>query len=46
MKGFDLGLGVVTNNKLSEKYKVAFYGAYGLKDEGFKYGITPSYLLK
>jgi hypothetical protein len=44
-EGFRFGLGAVTNGKLSEKYKVAFYGAYGLKDNGFKYGITPSYLL-
>lgn len=44
-EGFRLGLGGVTNSKLSEKYKVGFYGAYGLKDNQFKYGITPSYLL-
>jgi hypothetical protein len=45
-EGFRLGLGAVTNPKLSEKYKVAFYGAYGLKDAAFKFGITPSYLLE
>ena len=44
-EGFRLGLGAVTNSKLSEKYKVAFYGAYGLKDDEFKFGITPSYLV-
>jgi hypothetical protein len=44
-EGFRVGLGVVTNNKVSEEYKVALYGAYGFKDDGFKYGITPSYLL-
>jgi hypothetical protein len=44
-EGFRLGLGVVTNNKLSEEYKVSLYGAYGFKDEGFKFGVTPSYLL-
>ncbi|MBL7885904.1 MAG: carboxypeptidase-like regulatory domain-containing protein [Flavobacterium sp.] len=44
-EGFRLGFGAVTNTKLSEKYKLAFYGAYGLKDNGFKYGITPSYQL-
>ena len=43
-EGFRLGIGAITNSKLSEKYKVAFYGAYGLKDDEFKYGITPSYL--
>ena len=44
-EGFRVGFGAVTNNKVSEEYKVAFYGAYGFKDEGIKYGITPSYLL-
>lgn len=44
-EGFRLGLGGVTNAKLSEQYKVAFYGAYGLKDRAFKFGITPSYLV-
>lgn len=44
-EGFRVGLGVVTNNKLSENYKVAIYCAYGFKDNGFKYGITPSYLI-
>lgn len=43
-EGFRLGLGAVTNSKLSEKYKVAFYSAFGLKDDEFKFGITPSYL--
>ena len=44
-EGFRFGFGAVTNTKLSENYKIAFYGAYGLKDEEFKFGITPSYLL-
>ncbi len=44
-EGFRFGFGAVTNSKLSEKYKLAMYGAYGLKDDGFKYGITPSYQL-
>ena len=43
-EGFRLGIGAVTNTKLSENYKVAFYGAYGFKDDEIKYGITPSYL--
>ncbi len=43
-EGFRFGLGGVTNTKLSETYKIAFYGAYGIKDKAFKYGITPSYL--
>lgn len=45
-EGFRLGLGGITNSKLSEKYRVGFYGAYGLKDASFKFGITPSYLLQ
>ncbi|MEZ4854749.1 DUF5686 family protein [Flavobacterium sp.] len=44
-EGFRLGLGFITNEKLSENYKIAMYGAYGLKDRAFKYGITPSYRL-
>ena len=44
-EGFRLGIGAVMNDNLSDKYKIAFYGAYGLKDNAFKYGITPSYLL-
>ena len=43
-EGFRFGLGGVTNSKLSSRYKIAFYGAYGLKDTETKYGITPSYL--
>ena len=43
-EGFRFGFGGVTNTKVSEDYKVAFYGAYGIKDQAFKYGITPSYL--
>lgn len=45
-EGFRLGLGCSTNNKLSEKYKISFYGAYGLKDKRIKYNITPAYLLE
>ena len=44
-EGFRVGLGGITNDKVSEEYKVAFYGAYGFKDREVKYGITPSYLL-
>ncbi len=44
-EGFRLGLGVVTNNKLAQNYKLSLYGAYGLKDKNFKYGFTPSYLI-
>ncbi|MEC4004081.1 DUF5686 family protein [Flavobacterium sp. SUN052] len=44
-EGFRLGIGGVTNNKLSEKYKISGFVGYGLKDDKLKYGITPSYLL-
>jgi len=44
-EGFRLGIGGTTNNKLSENYKISGYFAYGFKDDKFKYGITPSYLL-
>lgn len=44
-EGFRLGIGGVTNSKLSSQYKIGFFGAYGLKDNGFKFGLTPSYLL-
>jgi hypothetical protein len=44
-EGFRFGLGGVTNSKLSEKYRIGGYVAYGLKDDKFKYGIEPSYLL-
>lgn len=44
-EGFRVGIGGITNDKLSEKYRIGFYGAYGFKDREFKYGITPSYLL-
>lgn len=44
-EGFRFGIGGVTNTKLANNYKIGFFGAYGLKDKEFKYGITPSYLL-
>src|SRR6478672_944274 len=44
-EGFRLGIGGVTNSKLSTDYKIGFFAAYGFKDNGFKYGITPSYAL-
>jgi len=43
-EGFRLGIGGITNNRFASRYKIAFYGAYGLKDMETKYGITPSYL--
>jgi hypothetical protein len=39
-EGFRLGLGLTTNNKLSEKYKISGFVAYGFKDDKLKYGLT------
>ena len=44
-EGFRFGIGGVTNNRLSQKYKFSFYGAYGLKDSEIKFGLTPSFLV-
>uniref|UniRef100_UPI0040493D7A DUF5686 family protein n=1 Tax=Flavobacterium sp. TaxID=239 RepID=UPI0040493D7A len=44
-EGFRFGIGAITNSKLSENYRIGGYVAYGLKDEKFKYGFEPSYLL-
>ncbi|MFT7352235.1 MAG: hypothetical protein ACI9XR_002009 [Flavobacterium sp.] len=44
-EGFRFGIGGVTNDKFSDKYRVDAYVAYGLKDEKFKFGFTPGYLL-
>lgn len=36
-EGFRFGLGGVTNEKFSDKFRLDGYGAYGLKDEDLKY---------
>ena len=38
-EGFRLGLGGITNEKFSKKYRIEGYTAYGLKDETTKYNI-------
>lgn len=38
-EGFRVGLGGVTNEKFSRKYRLEGYGAYGTKDGAFKYSI-------
>ncbi|NNE32569.1 MAG: hypothetical protein HKN40_09385 [Winogradskyella sp.] len=38
-EGFRTGLGGVTNNKFSEKYRINSYVVYGFKDHRFKYRI-------
>lgn len=39
-EGFRLGIGGVTNEKLSKRYKIEGYGAYGTKDGFFKVFIS------
>jgi hypothetical protein len=38
-EGFRLGLGGITNDKFSNKYRVEGYSAYGTKDGNFKYNL-------
>lgn len=38
-EGFRLGLGGITNEKFSRKYRVEGYSAYGTKDGNFKYNL-------
>jgi len=37
-EGFRLGMGLHTNDKISRKFDVGGYGAYGFRDRAFKYG--------
>lgn len=38
-EGFRLGLGGITNDKFSDKYRIEGYSAYGTKDGNFKYNL-------
>ena len=38
-EGFRLGIGGITNEKFSRKYRLEGYSAYGLKDETVKYNL-------
>lgn len=38
-EGFRPGLGLVTNNKFAETFRLSGYGAYGTKDGQFKYSL-------
>jgi hypothetical protein len=38
-EGFRLGAGFITNNKVSEIFRINTYGAYGTKDGHFKYSL-------
>jgi hypothetical protein len=44
-EGLRLGFGGITNDKLSEKFKIGGYFAYGFKDDENKYSIGASALL-
>lgn len=37
-EGFRLGLGAETNDKISERFRLGGYSAYGFKDKAWKYG--------
>jgi len=37
-EGFRLGCGLHTNKKVSEHFELGGYGAYGFRDQSFKYG--------
>lgn len=41
-EGLRLGVGGVTNDKLSDRYKIGGYIAYGFKDENIKYSVGNS----
>ena len=41
-EGLRLGIGGVTNNKLSEDYKIGGYVAYGFRDEDIKFSLGNS----
>lgn len=44
-EGLRLGLGGVTNAGFSERFRLEGYGAYGFKDQEFKYGLGGGYLV-
>ncbi len=44
-EGFRLGCRIITNDKLASWFSVGGYGAYGFRDEKFKYGAETSFLL-
>lgn len=44
-EGFRLGLGGITNDRLSKNFRIESYGAYGTKDGVFKYSVGSGVLL-
>ncbi len=45
VEGIRTRLGIRTNTKFSERLSLGVYGAYGFRDEGFKYGGDALYVL-
>jgi len=44
-EGFRVGLGGVTNDAFSKRFRLEGYGAYGFKDKEFKFGLGSGVLL-
>ncbi|TRZ44849.1 carboxypeptidase-like regulatory domain-containing protein [Robertkochia marina] len=44
-EAFRLGMGAITNDNFSKRFRLKAYGVYGTKDAEFKYGATGSYKL-
>lgn len=44
-EAFRLGMGAITNDNFSKRFRLKGYGVYGTKDDEFKYGATASYKL-
>ena len=45
-EGFRLGIGGLTNEDFSDKFRVGGYIAYGTKDNKIKFGVNTGFLLK
>jgi hypothetical protein len=46
VEGSRFRLGLITSNSWSKTYQLGAYGAYGLKDEVFKYGFSFKWLMR
>lgn len=44
-EAFRLGMGITTNENLSERFRVKSYAVYGTRDQDLKYGFSTSYNL-
>jgi hypothetical protein len=45
-EGFRSGLGFITNEKFSERFRLDGYGVYGFKDEALKYSFGAAYKVR